>query len=251
MTGNSNRVFYGWFVVMGCSLVALGTAGTQFSFGVFLQPMTEEFGWSRSTLSLAFGITFMLSGLLRPLAGYLADRYSPKLVALSGVALLGIMLLIVPSVQSLLQLYAVFAVMSIGLTMGVGPILTKVISSWFYARRGLTLGLNSSAGSFGALILVPTASVFLVLFDWRDAYYFLGGLALLVILPIGFYIHPKHARRRWGWSRWVTHRTCVGEEARLGRTLYRYSAATRLSKRRWGRTCSTGSPSATSFEGTR
>ena len=40
---------------MGCSLVALGTAGTQFSFGVFLQPMTEEFGWSRSTLSLAFG----------------------------------------------------------------------------------------------------------------------------------------------------------------------------------------------------
>ena len=185
MTGNTNRVFYGWFVVMGCSLVALGTAGTQFSFGVFLQPMTEEFGWSRGTLSLAFGITFMLSGLMRPLAGYLADRYSPKVVVLSGVALLGIMLLVVPSVESLLQLYVVFAVMSIGLTMGVGPILTKVISSWFYARRGFTLGLYSSAGSFGALILVPTASVFLILFDWRDAYYFLGGLALLVILPIG------------------------------------------------------------------
>jgi sugar phosphate permease len=185
MADKPDRMFHGWYVVMGCSLVALGTSGTQFSFGVFLQPMTEEFGWSRSTLSLAFGITFMLSGLMRPFAGYLADRYSPKLVALSGVVLLGIMLLIVPSVQSLLQLYAVFAVMSIGLAMGVGPILTKVISSWFYARRGLTLGLNSSAGSFGALILVPTASVFLILLDWRDAYYFLGGLALLVILPIG------------------------------------------------------------------
>ena len=185
MAQKSGGVFYGWFVVMGCSLVALGTAGTQFSFGVFLQPMTQEFGWSRSTLSLAFGITFMLSGLMRPLAGYLADRYSPKLVALSGVTLLGIMLLVVPSVQTLAQLYAVFAVMSIGLTMGVGPILTKVISAWFYARRGLTLGLYSSAGSFGALILVPTASAFLILFDWRDAYYFLGGLALLVILPIG------------------------------------------------------------------
>ena len=185
MTGKSGRTFHGWYVVFGCSLVALGTAGTQFSFGVFLQPMTEEFGWSRGTLSLAFGITFMLSGLMRPLAGYLADRYSPKLVALSGVALLGTTLLIVPSVQSLMQLYAVFAVMSIGLAMGVGPILTKIISAWFYARRGLTLGLYSSAGSFGALILVPAASVFLILFDWRDAYYFLGGLALLVILPIG------------------------------------------------------------------
>ena len=185
MRGKSDSIFYGWFVVMGCSLVALGTAGTQFSFGVFLQPMTEEFGWSRSTLSLAFGITFMLSGLLRPLAGYLADRYSPKLVALSGVALLGVMLLIVPSVQTLVQLYAVFAVMSIGLTMGVGPILTKVISAWFYARRGLTLGWYSSAGSLGALVLVPTASAFLIFFDWREAYYFLGALALLVILPIG------------------------------------------------------------------
>ncbi len=185
MADKSDRMFHGWYVVMGCSLVALGTSGTQFSFGVFLQPMTEEFGWSRSTLSLAFGITFMLSGLMRPLAGYLADRYSPKLVALSGVALLGIMLLIVPSVQTLTQLYAVFSVMSIGLTMGVGPILTKVISSWFYARRGLTLGLHSSSGSFGALILVPIASVFLILLDWRDAYYFLGGLSLLVILPVG------------------------------------------------------------------
>jgi sugar phosphate permease len=185
MTEKANRTFYGWFVVMGCSLVALGTAGTQFSFGVFLQPMTEEFGWSRGTLSLAFGITFMLSGLMRPLAGYLADRYSPKLVVLSGVTLLGIMLFIVPSVRTLAQLYAVFSVMSIGLTMGVGPILTKVISAWFYARRGLTLSIYSSAGSFGALVLVPTASLFLILFDWRDAYYFLGALALLVILPIG------------------------------------------------------------------
>lgn len=185
MRGVSTRVFYGWFVVMGCSLVALGTAGTQFSFGVFLQPMTEEFGWSRGTLSLAFGITFMLSGLMRPLAGYLADRYNPKLVVLAGVAVLGVMLLVVPSVRTLAQLYAVFAVMSIGLTMGVGPILTKVISAWFFARRGLTLGFYTSAGSLGALILVPAASVFLILFDWRDAYYFLGALALLVILPIG------------------------------------------------------------------
>jgi sugar phosphate permease len=180
-----HKVFYGWWVTIGCSLVVFGVAGGQFSFGVFMRPMTEEFDWSRGTLSAAFGVTYLISGLMRPLAGYLADRYSPKLVVLSGVTLLGIMLFIVPSVRTLAQLYAVFSVMSIGLTMGVGPILTKVISAWFYARRGLTLSIYSSAGSFGALVLVPTASLFLILFDWRDAYYFLGALALLVILPIG------------------------------------------------------------------
>ena len=93
MERQSRGVFYGWYVVFGTSLVSLGVAGTQFSFGTFLTPMTEHFEWSRAKLSLAFGITFMLSGLMRPLAGYLADRHSPRVVALSGVALLGLSLI--------------------------------------------------------------------------------------------------------------------------------------------------------------
>ena len=181
-----SNIFYGWFVVAGCSLVFFGVAGSQFSFGVFLKPMTEEFDWSRTELSLAFGITFMLSGLLRPLAGYLSDRYNPKGVALSGVALMGVMLLLLPLINNLAQLYAVFAVMSIGLTLGTGPSLTKVASAWFYRRRGVILGLVSGGSSVGAVILVPAASAFLVLFSWQRAYLFLGLLLLVVILPVGY-----------------------------------------------------------------
>ncbi len=179
------KIYYGWYVLAGSALVVFGVLGIQFSFGVFLKPMTEEFGWSRATLSLAFGITFMLAGLLRPLAGYLADRYSAKLAALSGVIVMGVMLLVLPLVNNLLQLFIVFSVMSIGLTLGTGPILIKVVSAWFLSRRGLTLGLVSGAGSAGAMILVPGATVFLVLFDWREAYIFLGLLLLVVILPVG------------------------------------------------------------------
>ena len=182
---NRTKIYYGWYVVAGCSLVIFGVLGLQFSFGVFLKPMTEEFGWSRTTLSLAFGITFMLSGLLRPVAGYLADRYSPKWSALSGVAIMGAMLLLLPFIKNLLQLYIIFSIMSIGLTLGTGPILIKIVSAWFLTRRGLTMGLVSGAGSVGAMILVPGASVFLVLLDWKDAYIFLGLLLLVVILPVG------------------------------------------------------------------
>lgn len=181
-----NKLFYGWFVVAGAVLVSFGVAGGQFSFGVFLKPMTEEFNWSRGTLSLAFATTFMLSGLLRPVAGYLADRYSPKAAVLSGVVVMGAMLLVIPFVQNLVQLFVLFAIMSIGITLGTGPILTKVISAWFYAKRGLTLGLVSGASSFGAMILVPGTSVFLVLGDWRQAYWFLGLVLLALVLPIGY-----------------------------------------------------------------
>ena len=179
------RIFYGWLVTLGCAFVVFGVAGGQFSFGVFLKPMTEEFGWSRGTLSLAFGVTFMISGLLRPLAGYLADRYSPKWVALAGVLIMGWMLVLIPAVNNLLQLYIIFAFMSIGVTLGTGPILTKIVSQWFVVRRGLTLGIVSGAGSFGAMFLVPATSAVLVVWSWQQAYLALGLFLVAIILPIG------------------------------------------------------------------
>ncbi len=181
-----SKIYYGWFVVAGGSLITFGVAGSQFSFGVFLKPMTEEFGWSRATLSLAFGVTFMLSGLLRPVAGYLADNYSPRMVALSGLALTGIMLLFLPFISNLVHLYLIFGVMAIGITLGTGTTLTKIVSAWFYTNRGVTLGLISGGGSAGAMVLVPATSVFLVLFDWREAYLFLGLLLLFFVLPIAY-----------------------------------------------------------------
>ena len=186
MIPGRRRIFRGWFVVAGSVLVVFGIFGSQFSFGVFLKPMTEEFDWSRGTLSLAFGITFMLTGLLRPAAGYLADKYSPRVVALTGVVIVGAILLLIPLVSSLTPLFVLFAVMSIGITMGAGPTLTKVVSAWFYERRGLILGMVNSGGSLGAMVLVPATSAFLVLLDWREAYLFLGVVLLLLILPLGF-----------------------------------------------------------------
>ena len=180
-----SKVFFGWFVVIGAVLVTFGISGAQFSFGVFMKPMTEDFGWSRATLSLAFGITFMISGLLRPLAGYLADRYSPKMAVLAGVAVMGVILLLIPFIQNQAQLYVLFAILAIGVTLGVGPILTKIVSSWFYTNRGVMLGLVSGASSLGGMVLVPGSSLFLVLSDWKQAYWFLGLLLLIVMMPVG------------------------------------------------------------------
>ena len=185
MVEGRNRVFYGWFVIGGLLLVTFGIVGGQFSFGVFLKPMTEDFGWSRGTLSLAFGTTFMISGLLRPVGGYLADRYSPKAVALSGVVLMGCMLMLLPLISNLVHLYAIFSVMAVGITLASGSALTKIASAWFHRSRGVILGLITGGGSAGAIILVPAASAFLVLFDWQEAYLFLGLLVLLLVLPVG------------------------------------------------------------------
>ncbi|PKB80942.1 MAG: hypothetical protein BZY88_07505 [SAR202 cluster bacterium Io17-Chloro-G9] len=206
------KVFYGWLVVAGAVLVAFGVAGGQFSFCVFLKPMTEDFGWSRGTLSLAFGTTFMISGLLRPVAGYLADRYSPKIAVLSGVAIMGCMLLVIPFIQNLAQLFVFFAIMSIGVTLGTGPILTKIVSAWFHTRRGLTLGLVGGASSVGAMILVPGTSALLVLGDWKQAYWFLGIMLLALVLPIA-YLLIKNRPEEVGLEPWSGSDSSTGAGA--------------------------------------
>ena len=62
---------------------------------------------------------------------------------------MGFMLVLLPLVNTLWQLYLVFGVMSAGITLGTGPILTKIVSQWFLTRRGLTLGITGGAGSDG------------------------------------------------------------------------------------------------------
>ena len=103
------RIFFGWFVVAASLLVSFGVIGGQFSFGVFMKPMTEDFGWSQRHPFACLWHHLHAVGTPAPrLTGYLADRYSPKWVALSGVAIMGIMLLVLTQVQNLTQLYVVF-----------------------------------------------------------------------------------------------------------------------------------------------
>ena len=113
-----------------------------------------------------------------------------------GVAIMGITLLLLPLVDNLFQLYSIFIIMSIGITFGTEPILIKIVSQWFYERRGLTLGLVSGSGSFGGMILVPATSTVLVVLSWRESYLFLGGVLLILVLPIAAWLiknHPQDA----------------------------------------------------------
>ena len=64
-------IFYGWVIVATTFLIALVTVGGRSAFGVFVVPMSEEFGWSRSTISLAASLGFLVNGLSQPFVGRL------------------------------------------------------------------------------------------------------------------------------------------------------------------------------------
>ncbi|MBT4514850.1 MAG: MFS transporter [Chloroflexi bacterium] len=179
-------IYPGWWIIFGAALVMFGAAGSRFSFGVFLKPMTDEFGWSRSSLSGALAIAGLTTAFLRPLAGYLSDRYDPVKMALLGMLMAGAALFGLSQIQELWQLYALFLLMGSGFTLASPATMTKLISSVFTKRRGLALSLAGSGSAVGETMLVPTAAVIVTLSGWRPAYFVLAIILVVVIIPISY-----------------------------------------------------------------
>jgi MFS family permease len=179
------RWFYGWVVIMAAAFTMFGASGARFSFGIFMKPLQEEFGWERAALAGAASVNLLLSGLLRPLAGYLADRYGPKIVCLSGVAIAGTALAGMPFVRELWQMYALYTLFGLSLAATSPATIAGLATRWFVRRRGLALSIVSSGTAAGELLIVPLSMLVLVLTDWRTTYWVLAALLALVILPVG------------------------------------------------------------------
>jgi sugar phosphate permease len=161
-----------------------GGAGTRFSFGVFLKPVTEEFDWSRGSLAGALAISGLATGGLRPIAGMLADRYDPKIVAATGVLIGGLALAAMSLVQELWQVYITFTIMGIGFTLASPGAVAKIIGAWFTKRRGLAMSLAGTGSAAGETALVPTAAIAVAYIGWREGYVILGVILLVLILPL-------------------------------------------------------------------
>jgi MFS family permease len=86
-SGTSGGFYYGWVILFVSYMIMFFTAGLSQAFGVFLVPMTSDFGWDRSAFALALSIFAIVSGVVPPVAGRMADRYGPRVVLTVGAGL--------------------------------------------------------------------------------------------------------------------------------------------------------------------
>ena len=184
--------------MIGVALVLFGTAGSRFSFGVFMNPLVDEFDWSRGSLSGALAVAGLATGLFRPLAGWSADRFDARYIAAFGLGIGGIALLGLSRIDVLWQFYLLFLVMGIGFTLASPATLTRLVSERFTKRRGLALSLAGSGSAIGETALVPLSAIALALSGWRTAYVVLGIIILLVVLPVSSFLLSNWLSKRSG-----------------------------------------------------
>jgi MFS family permease len=170
-------------LVCGC-LISLLTFGVRSSFGLFTQPVSSTYGWSREVFALAMAIQNLAWGLGQPLGGALADRFGPARVLAGGGVLyaLGLALMAFSTTPGSLHLSAGVLV---GFGMGGASYITvlaalgKVVPP---ERRSWALGLGTAAGSFGQFLVVPLGQAFIAAYGWQVTVLLLAALAAAVPL---------------------------------------------------------------------
>src|SRR5262245_36111182 len=178
-------ILYGWVIVATTFLIALVTVGGRSAFGVFVVPMREEFGSSRSTISLAAAIGFLVNGLSQPFVGRLSDTLGGRKVILASLATFGLMTILLALTNHTVFLIVVFGVlMSIAWSGTSLTTTSTLLSRWFQRRRATVLSLSTAGASAGGLLLVPLAMAVLQQTGWRMTWVALGVLVLVVAWPL-------------------------------------------------------------------
>ena len=189
MSANSptrRPVYFGWYVVAASVFVGFTAVGARNGFGAFVTPMSDEFGWSRFTISFAAGLGILLNGFIQPFMGQLFDRTGGRKLILLSVLGLGLVTISLYWTFNFLFFVFVFGILASVAQSGLSLTNTSaLLSRWFSRLRGTVIGINSTALSIGGMVMVPFAVYLMDAAGWRIAWIGLGGVVLLS-LPLAW-----------------------------------------------------------------
>ena len=182
--------YYGWIVLACLCCAGFARQGPAVAtLSIFVEPLTREFGWSRTALSGAVSLGGLLAALVSPLIGPLLDRRGSRLVLCLAVLVNGVALLLLSLTPSLLVFYLLFCIARMN---WAGPFdlgIYGALNNWFLARRtlrGLDRHLRAGARARG----MPLIAQFAISHDgWRAGWVALGAVTLIVgFVPVWLFL---------------------------------------------------------------
>ena len=181
---------YGWVIVAIGALMSCVAVGAMMSLAVFLQPITQATGWSRTGVSSAMTLNFLIMGAAGFGWGALNDRYGTRPVVLAGSVLLGLGLVLASRAASPLQFLLAYGVI-VGLSAGsfVVPMMTAV-TAWLPSHRSIAVSLVSAGIGVAPMTISPLAAWLLTTHDWRSAQLIIGLLVWALLIPAALFVRP-------------------------------------------------------------
>ncbi|MDO8472247.1 MAG: MFS transporter [Dehalococcoidia bacterium] len=195
--GSTGGLFHlptAWTVTVAAAILLVFAGANTYVFGIFFKPISAEFGWSRSVVSGAFAVRFLVMAAFVAPIGYWSDRHGSRRVVIGCFMLLGASFMLLAKVSELWQLYLVQ-----GLLMGIGTAgpfvcLIATVGKWHDRRRGLALSIAAMGVGVSSVIFPPIAAALVQRVGWPATTAILGALILAVCIPIAMLVKDPQVR---------------------------------------------------------
>ena len=193
----ARSVFYGWWIVAGGALIQALVSGLfSQAYGAYVVLLQSQFGWSKTTFSLAYSLQPAQNGLLGPLQGWLLDRFGPRSVIQGGICFLGAGFILFSQVHSLPMFYLSVFVISLGANFAGFFSVAHSVVNWFARKRSTAMGMVQLGMGIGGLA-VPLVAWSLTSFGWRSIAFGSGLLFIAAGLPLARVI--RHSPEAYGF----------------------------------------------------
>ena len=173
-------------MILLCGGMALTIAlGTRHNFGLYLQPMTSDLGWSRETFSIALALQNLVYGAAQPFTGMIADQYGAARVLIAGALLYAVGLALMAFSGTSWE-FMLSAGLLVGIALGCTgfSIVYGVIGRSFpVEKRSAALGVAGAAGSFGQFVMLPYGQTLINHIGWHHALLVLA-VTVLAVIPL-------------------------------------------------------------------
>lgn len=179
--------YEGWRVALAALLaLTIGPSTVLLSFGIFVRPISIEFGWTIAQVTMAVTIMSFALVVIAPLQGYLVDRFGARKVILPSILLFAVAMALMSKLAADFWLYCVAWVAVAVAGLGIYPLsYLRAVGTWFDRRLGLGLGIaNAGIGVGGALLPLILGAV-IPMYGWRWGFVSIAIMALIAF-PVAF-----------------------------------------------------------------
>ncbi|HYA19177.1 MAG TPA: oxalate/formate MFS antiporter [Burkholderiales bacterium] len=182
----SKPASYRWLQLILGIICMVMIANLQYGWTLFVNPISEKYGWTRAAIQVAFTIFVLTETWLVPIEGYLVDVFGPRLVVLVGGILCGIGWTLNSYADSLPALYFAAAISGIGAGAVYGTCVGNALK-WFADRRGLAAGLTAAGFGMGsALTIIPISAIIKTMgYEAAFLYFGIGQGVIVVLISLG------------------------------------------------------------------
>ena len=175
---------YAWVIVVIIAGMQIVGSSIRMAFGVFIDPLQAQFGWSQGGIGFAYAICSMVSAVVAPVAGNLGDRFGAKKSMLVGIFVYLIGMLATAFVKDLWQFWLTYGVI-LGVAQAIFLVpLIPAAMIWFRRHLGLAMGLIMASWGIGPALATPLVAFMIQTFGWSVAFVSIGIASTLMMLAL-------------------------------------------------------------------